>query len=145
MACQACGFLAARHEANYCLVCGKTLSENYRPLDRIRSSNRLQGKSFLVENAESEEINDLFEVNRNSVSEAAWASCVYSMVPYLGIVFVPFTVLAATAGIGVALRHPKAGGRRLAAESIVVSFFVLAVQILLWWLLYIVPDLSRNV
>ncbi len=70
--CVACGSVIEREDAKYCLVCGKVLSEDYQPLDTLRSSYRLQGKSFLVENAETEEeITDLFAINRNPVSEMA--------------------------------------------------------------------------
>ncbi len=145
LTCVACGTQAERDNAKYCLVCGKTLSEDYQPLDTLRSSQHLQGKAFLVENAETEEITDLFEVNRNTVSEMAWASFVYSMVPYIGVLFIPFTLIVGTYGVGVAIRHPKAGGKKLSLMSIGLSFFVLGIQIFLWWLLYIIPELSGKI
>jgi hypothetical protein len=88
---------------------------------------------------------DLFEVNRNSVSETAWASCVYSMVPFVGVVFIPFTVAASLLGTAIALRHPAAGGLKMSMASFGTSALVLAVQVLLWWLLYIVPELGRTI
>jgi hypothetical protein len=143
--CPACGTPAERETAKYCLVCGKILSEDYQPLDTLRSSHHLQGKSFLVENAETDEIKDLFEANKNTVSEIAWASFVYSMVPYLGVLFIPLTVIIGSYGVGFALRHPQAGGKKLSLISIGLSFFVLIVQIFLWWLLYIIPELAGKV
>ncbi len=143
--CVACGTPIERESAKYCLVCGKVLSEDYQPLDNLRSSYRMQGKSFLVENAENEPIKELFEVNKNSVSEVAWASFVYSMVPYLGVLFIPLTFIVGTYGYGVALRHPKSGGGKLSLISIGLSFFVLAMQIFLWWLLYLIPELAGKV
>ncbi len=141
-ACPACGAKPARAGAKYCLVCGKILSEGYRPLDTIRSAQRLQGKSFLVENAETEEIVDLFARNENNVAHTAWACFVYSMVPYLGVLFIPFTLVFGTFGIAVAHRYPELGGRRLAYVCIGMSFIVLAIQILLWWLLYLIPEIT---
>lgn len=144
--CVACGTPVERETAKYCLVCGKILSEDYQPLDTLRSSYRLQGKSFLVENAETEEeITDLFAINRNPVSEMAWASFVYSMVPFLGVLFIPATFVIGTYGFGVSLRHPKSGGKQLSLISMGLSFPVLGIQIFFWWLLYIIPELAGRV
>jgi len=115
------------------------------PLDTIRSSNRLHSKTFLMENSDRQVPADLFAVNRNTVSEMAWACFVYSLVPYLGILFVPFTILIGLAGFGVFVRRPFLGGARLAGVSIGLSFVVFGVQIFLWWLLYIVPELTKRV
>lgn len=133
-----------RNEANYCLVCGKMLIEDYQPLDTLRSSYRLQGKSFLLENAPREEVKDLFEINKNSVSETAWASFVYSMVPYLGILFVPVTLIIGGLGLVISVKNPALGGRKLSLISFGLSFPVLLFQIFLWWLLYIIPELTKN-
>lgn len=144
--CVACGSAIEREDAKYCLVCGKVLSEGYQPLDTLRSSYRLQGKSFLVENAKAEEeITDLFTINRNPVSEMAWASFVYSMVPFLGILFIPVTFVIGICGVGVSLKHPKAGGKQLSLISMGLSFPVLGIQIFFWWLLYIIPELAGRV
>lgn len=143
--CSACGREAIRETANYCLVCGKTLAEDYQPLDVLRSSYRLQGKSFLLENAPGEEIEDLFKVNKNSVSETAWACFVYSLVPYLGILFIPLTLIIGIAGVFVAARKPALGGRNLALASFGLSFPVLGIQLALWYLLYLIPELARRI
>lgn len=140
--CSACGAAAERVFANYCPVCGKTLVDEYQPLDSLRSSNRMQGRAFLVENRKRITPEDLFAVNRNSISETAWASCVYSMVPYIGIVFIPFTLVAAFLGVAVALRSEAAGGTRLSAASFGLSFVILGIQVFLWWLLYVIPELA---
>ncbi len=142
--CPACGTTAARAGANYCLVCGKILSEDYQPLDTLRSAHRLQGKAFLVENTESEHIENLFARNENGIAHTAWASLVYSMVPYLGILFIPFTLIFGAGGVAVSYKDPVLGGRRLALISIGMSFVVLAIQVFLWWLLYFVPTLNRG-
>ncbi len=143
--CVACGTQAERDSAKYCLVCGKILTEDYQPLDALRASYHQQGKSFLVENAEAEEITDLFEVNKNSVSEMAWASFVYSMVPFLGVLFIPVTFVIGIYAYGVSLRHPKSGGGRLSLISMGLSFPVLGVQIFFWYLLYLIPELTGRI
>jgi len=146
--CPACGARAQRESAQFCLICGKLLREDYEPLDRLRASYSLQGKSFDFDEEKKdkkEEITNLFEQNKNSVSQTAWACLVYSFVPYLGILFVPFTFLIGGFGVIVAWRQPQLGGRKLALVSFFLSFVVLAMQIFLWWLLYIIPEIGRRV
>jgi hypothetical protein len=144
--CSACGAEAQRVGAKFCLICGKNLREDYQPLDTLRASYRLQGKSFqLAETERREEIVNLFERNDNSASETAWACLVYSLVPYLGILFVPLTFVFGSFGFFVSYRKPYLGGRNLSLASVGLSFVVLVVQILLWWLLYIIPELGRRI
>jgi len=97
--CAACGTVARRENAKFCLTCGKLLREDYQPLDNLRASYRLQGKSFTTENSTASEVTNLFERNKNSVSEMAWACLVYSFVPYLGILFVPLAFLLAVSAL----------------------------------------------
>ena len=143
--CSACGAEARRGNAKFCLICGKLLRESYQPLDTLRASYRLQGKSFAFQTAEIEEVTDLFEQDKNSISQTAWACFVYSLVPYLGILFIPFTFLFGGFGYITALRKPQLGGKKLALISIAFSFVVLAIQIFLWWLLYLVPELGKPI
>ena len=143
--CSACGSEARRGNAKFCLVCGKLLREDYQPLDALRASYRLQGKTFARENAKREEIQNLFEKNENSVSETAWACVVYSFVPYLGILFVPLAFLIGSFGVFVSYRKPYIGGRKMSLVSVGLSFLVLVVQIFLWWLLYIIPELGKQI
>ena len=84
----------------------------------------------------------LFEENENTISQTAWACVVYSMVPYLGILFVPFAFIAGGLGIYASRRRPEAGSGRLATVSICLALMICVAQILLWWLLYIVPVLA---
>ena len=143
--CPACGAEATRERAKFCLTCGKRLKEGYQPLDTLRASYRLQGKTFGLENSQKEEIKDLFQLNKNAVSETAWACFVYSLVPYLGILFIPLTIIVGSFGYIVSLNKPHLGGRKLSLASVTLSFVVLAVQIFLWWLLYIIPELGRTI
>jgi hypothetical protein len=144
-ACSACGSEAKRKSAKFCPVCGKLLREDYQPLDNLRASYRLQGKFFLVENAEREEITNLFPKNENSISETAWACLVYSFVPYLGILFVPLAFSVGLVGVAASFQRPNSGGRKLALVSVSLSFVVLAIQIFLWWLLYFIPELGKQI
>ena len=121
-------------------MCDKLLSEDYQPLDAIRSSHRLQRKDLALNRSAKD--TELFALRNNGVAETAWACVVYSMVPYLGILFVPLAVIAGGAGYFVSYRRPELGGRRLAAACISLSFAMLAVQLGLWWLLYLVPTLA---
>ena len=139
--CSACGTEAQREFAKYCLVCGKFLHEDYQPLDSLRASNRLPKTKFKTET--SPEIENLFEKENNGAASLAWAFVVYSMVPYLGILFSPGAVLMSGVGIFVAYRKPYLGGKKMTIYSFILSFVILAVQILLWWLLYIIPELNK--
>lgn len=150
--CAACGAAARRESAKFCQICGKFLNEGFQPLDSLRASYGMQGRSFdfqkngeVVPSAhEGTEVKNLFEQNKNQISQTAWACLVYSFVPYLGILFVPFTFFIGGFGYAAALRQPDIGGRRLALVSILLSFVVLAAQIFLWWLLYIIPELGTG-
>lgn len=145
--CSACGNHAGRDFAKFCRVCGKHLLEDYQPLDTLRASYRLQGKSFEFEKpkeANSEEAINLFEENKNAASATATAFVVYSLVPYLGILFCPGAFLMGGFGILTAYRQPSLGGGKTSLYSIILSVIIFAIQILLWWLLYIIPELGRR-
>ena len=142
--CPACGAQAQRESAQFCLICGKLLREDYEPLDQLRASYGLQGKNFNFQPKKNEETLNLFDENRNPISQTAWACFVYSLVPYLGILFVPLTLLIGGFGFVIAIRQPQSGGRKLLLASFALSFVVLAIQIFLWWLLYIIPELGKR-
>lgn len=139
--CSACGAETPRDSAKFCRICGKLLIEDYQPLDNLRASYRMQGKSFQFD--KKEEITDLFEENKNSASSTASAFVVYSLVPYLGILFCPGAFVMGSIGAVVSYRNPNIGGGRASVYSIVLSLVIFAIQILLWWLLYIVPELGK--
>ena len=139
--CSACGTRIEREFAKFCRVCGKLLLEDYEPLDTLRASYRLQGKSFQFE--QKEKIADLFAENKNSASSTASAFVVYSLVPYLGILFCPGAFLMGGIGVFISYRKPYLGGGRTSIYSIALSIIIFAIQILLWWLLYIIPELGK--
>jgi hypothetical protein len=87
----------------------------------------------------------LFETNKNVASESAKALVVYSLVPYLGILFCPFALLTGGFGAFVAYRKPSLGGGRTSFYAAVLSIIIFLIQIFLWWLLYIIPELGKGI
>jgi H+/Cl- antiporter ClcA len=65
----------------------------------------------------------------------------YSLVPYLGIVFCPGAVVLGTVGVVRSYRSQQTGdpSRGVCYVSTIVGLVVLAVQLLLWWVLYQAP------
>ena len=105
----------------------------------IRSSYRLQGRKLPKMPGHG---GDLFRRERNSISDTAWACAVYSMVPYLGILFVPFALSVGTAGYVVNRRKPEPGGERKSLLCLGLSVVLLIVQLMLWSLLYLIPEIG---
>jgi hypothetical protein len=58
------------------------------------------------------------------------------MVPYLGILFVPFAL--AISGFG--LTRSGSRDRRRFLNCAGITLGILAIQLFLWWLLYIIPE-----
>ena len=78
----------------------------------------------------------------SGLPETARAFATYSLVPYLGIVFCPGAVLFGTVGVVRSYRSHQLSsesGRGVCYASTIVGLVVLAVQLLLWWILYQVP------
>ena len=78
----------------------------------------------------------------NGLPGTARAFATYSLVPYLGIVFCPGAVLLGTVGVVRSYRSEKTNGdsaRGVCYVSTIVGVVVLAIQLLLWWILYKVP------
>ncbi len=139
--CPACGAENIGGPAKFCSVCGKILAEDYQPLDTLRSSYGLQRTALTT--SETMEIRSLFgNQGENPASQMAWACFVYSLVPYLGILFVPFTIIIGGIGYFSANRHPEIGGSRISYLSLGLSLPVFCIQIFFWWLLYIIPEIS---
>ena len=93
-------------------------------------------------NLRTADAEQLFEPDSNAVSDTAWACVVYSMVPYLGILFVPLAFAAGTLGVYVSYRRPGYGGRQMAMICLGLSVVILTIQIFLWWLLYVIPEIG---
>ena len=78
----------------------------------------------------------------SGLAATARAFATYSLVPYLGIVFCPGAVVLGTLGVVRSYRAqvvPEKSFRRVYYTSTIIGLVVLAVQLLLWWLLYQVP------
>lgn len=73
----------------------------------------------------------------------ARAFATYSLVPYLGIVFCPGAVLLGTVGVVRSYRSNQES-RGACYASTIVGVVVLAVQLLLWWILYQAPKWAKN-
>ena len=140
MICSGCGAEKINPSHKLCPDCGKLISEGFHPLDAIRSSYNLQRKQLLrLAGAEPEA---LFQRRGNPISETAWACTVYAMVPYLGILFVPLALALGGFGYVVSRRRLDIGAGRASLASIGVSLILLAIQILFWWLLYLIPEIG---
>jgi hypothetical protein len=77
----------------------------------------------------------------NHSADTAWACTVYSLVPYLGILFVPIALTVSALGF-VRTRRELLQDRRRFLLSAASSTAILAVQIFLWWLLYLIPEIG---
>lgn len=71
-------------------------------------------------------------------SDASWACVVYSLVPYLGILFLPFGLMSAVALMVSDDVSVKKRARSYFAVGVVIAVF----QIFLWWLLYFIPTVG---
>jgi len=83
----------------------------------------------------------------SNVASTARAFATYSLVPYLGILFCPGAVLIGSFGIVKYFRSKAAVGvetRNVCYLSVLVGVIILAVQLLLWWILYKVPIWARG-
>jgi H+/Cl- antiporter ClcA len=78
----------------------------------------------------------------SGLPETARAFATYSLVPYLGIVFCPGAVVLGTVGVVRSYRSQQARddlSRTACYVSTIAGLVVLAVQLLLWWMLYQAP------
>ena len=82
----------------------------------------------------------IYPVNRNGASTTAMAFVTYALVPYLGILFCPGAVLMGGLGLFNSYRAPERGGRRASAFGIALGLLILCAQLLLWWILYKIPQ-----
>ena len=80
------------------------------------------------------------------LAEIASASNVYSLVPYLGILFVPVALAVCGVGFVRDWQRPWHNPYRFLLGA-GLSLLILCVQVFLWWLLYFIPEftaLSNN-
>ena len=83
----------------------------------------------------------------SGLAGTARAFATYSLVPYLGILFCPGAVVLGTVGIVRSYRSPTVVDdslRPVCYTSLIVGVIVLAVQLLLWWILYQAPQWANR-
>ena len=165
LSCPACGARARRAEARFCATCGRRLAdESYFPTDALLASYHQQRRRPAVSEAGAKVFDDraravfrkteartkaagadmLFEKNLNGAAKTAAAFVVYALVPYLGILFCPGALLMGGVGLLRARRAPHLGGGRTAATSIVLGVLLFVGHLVLWWILFKVPEWTRQ-
>ena len=82
--------------------------------------------------------------SESSAAATAMAFVTYALVPYLGILFCPGALLFGGVGLVRAWRAPQSAHTRAAALSLGLALLVLCAQLLLWWVLYKVPEWTRQ-
>lgn len=82
--------------------------------------------------------------NNNGASTTALAFATYALVPYVGILFCPGALLMGGIGLVRAYRAPHLGGRRASVTGIALGVLLFCVHLLLWWILYKVPEWTRT-
>src|SRR3712207_3344420 len=162
--CAACGATPRRSRARYCSTCGHELSKDYAPADSLRASYRFKRpRETLGFNVEAHRVRQRRQRrpwrrvrpkrlrvemmparNSNGASTSALACVAYALVPYLGILFCPGALLFGGVGLVRSWRSPHAGGRRESALGLLLGLLLLCAQLVLWWILYKVPEWSRQ-
>lgn len=157
-ACPACGATQRRAGARFCATCGRGLArgdEGYFPSDTLRASYHLQhGRAATQLRARVREAarparTDPREMpagrNLNGASTTALAFATYALVPYLGILFCPGALALGGVGYLRSRRAPHVGGRRASVAAFALGLVILCAQLLLWWILYKIPEWTRQV
>lgn len=80
----------------------------------------------------------------DGATATARAFVTYALVPYLGILFCPGALFYGGVGLLRARRARRRGDRRGPALSLLMGFVLLCAQLLLWYLMYKVPEWSRQ-
>jgi hypothetical protein len=162
--CDACGARARRAAARFCATCGHALGGGYFPTDSLRASYRFErapvshsmeasrGPARLLARRRVQTWGGHARAGREMMprrSESgpaamAMAFVTYALVPYLGILFCPGALLFGGVGLVRAWRAPRPGHARAAALSLFLGLVVLCAQLLLWWILYKVPEWARQ-
>ena len=85
------------------------------------------------------------ENDRGGLAATAKAFATYSLVPYLGILFCPGAVLFGSLGVARSYRRGAGASQRKSCYvSLIAGVVVLVLQGLLWWILYKVPEWSKQ-
>jgi hypothetical protein len=82
--------------------------------------------------------------SESGAAATAMAFVTYALVPYLGILFCPGALVFGGVGLVRAWRAPPPRQARAAALSLALGLLVLCAQLLLWWILYKVPEWARQ-
>jgi len=142
--CPACGASARRALARFCATCGRNLKDSfYAPADALLASYHQQHRrpAMLFERGATAEKTrvwrafpaHMFRVEQNTSAAIALIFVFSSLVPYIGICFCPFAVLAGGYGLLEAKFFPQTGGARVAAGCILYGLIIAGAQILLWF------------
>lgn len=79
---------------------------------------------------------------RNGALASAWACVVYSLVPYLGILFIPVGVVFAIYGIYTERNKQGVNNLKRLAVTGVITLAITFIQLFFWWALFIIPTLG---
>ena len=160
--CAACGARARRASARFCSACGRSLDEEYVPGRALRASYGFRVRpQATVRAARSAarrgrrvwpvrtkrprgEILLMPSRNQNGASTTALAFATFALVPYLGILFCPGALLMGGVGLLRARRNPRLGGARASLTGVLLGLLLLCAQLVLWWILYKVPEWSQG-
>ena len=83
--------------------------------------------------------------SESGAASTALAFVTYALVPYLGILFCPGALLFGGVGLVRSWRAPEGrAGVRTSALGLALGFLILCAQLLLWWVLYKVPEWSAG-
>jgi hypothetical protein len=152
--CPACGARARRASARFCSACGRSLDEAYLPADALRASYNLKhrrmasgggGGGGVAKPPKSSMKSVLPATNNNGASTTALAFVTYGLVPYLGILFCPGALLMGSVGLYRSYSVPERGGRRASYFAVGFGLLILIAQILLWWILYKIPQWATQI
>lgn len=165
LVCPACGAAARRADARFCATCGRRLAdESYFPTDALLASYHHQRRRPAMNAGRAEMVDErahhvfrktearmraarpemLFEKNLNNAAKTAAAFVVYALVPYLGILFCPGALVMGGVGLFRARRAPHLGGGRTSLTSIVLGLLLFFAHLVLWWILFKVPEWTRQ-
>ncbi|HLM56087.1 MAG TPA: hypothetical protein VK422_08135 [Pyrinomonadaceae bacterium] len=160
--CASCGARARRPSARFCSACGRSLDDEYVPARGLLASysfkmrpsparaarwarRAAKERPAVVVVRPRGDILLMPSRNNNGASTTALAFATYALVPYLGILFCPGALLMGGVGLLRARRDPDLGGVRASAMGLALGLVLLCAQLLLWWILYKVPEWSRGV